>query len=59
MHNFDDLSLFLINFAEKKYPCAEYINKPVNTQETLKKVAKNELNNVQALKLIVLSKQIP
>ena len=59
VNNFDDLSLFLINFAEKKYPCTEYIDKPVNAREILTKVAKNELNNVQALKQIVMSKQIP
>ena len=43
VEHFDDISLFLINFAEKMYPCSEYINRPNSTREILTQVANGQL----------------
>ena len=59
MENIDDLTLFLINFAEKKYPCATYLNKPLNARDIMTNLAQGDITNLQGLKQIVMSKEIP
>ena len=50
VENIDDLTLFLINFAEKRYPCASYIDKPNNARDIMTKLAQGNITNLQGLK---------